>query len=139
MYTTWKWSKGETYYKSARKCNNDSFDENNNPSYNSQENAINQSLAENSFFNNDAELMNITNSVFSRHQNMNGTRREDIDNKMSERETIAQRGINPFLNTSYVNDIVAHDMYLKPVNTTFERLKNTENNNNDKYNCENDR
>lgn len=136
MYTTWKWSKGESYYKSARRYDKETFDDNN-PSYNSQENAINQSLAENSFFNNDAELMNITNSVFSRHQNMNGTRREDIDNKMSERETIAQRGINPFLNTSYVNDIVAHDMYLKPVNTTFERLKNTETKNNNE--CEYER
>lgn len=127
MYTTWKWSKGDAYYKSARRYHNESLDNAN--MNNSPENAINQSLEDNSFFNNDAELMNITNSVFSRHQNINGTRREDIDNKMSERETVAQRGINPFLNTSYVNDILAHDMYLKPVNTTFERLKNTKNEN----------
>ena len=28
-----------------------------------------------------------------------------------------------FLQTSYVNDVVARDMFLKPVNTTFERSK----------------
>ena len=36
---------------------------------------------------------------------------------------ITQRGVNPFLQTSYVNDVVARDIFLKPVNTTFERLK----------------
>jgi len=36
---------------------------------------------------------------------------------------IAQRGVNPFLQTSYVNDVVARDMFLKPINTTFERSK----------------
>ena len=35
---------------------------------------------------------------------------------------IAQRGFNPFLQTSYVNDIVSHDIFLKPVNTTSDRV-----------------
>ena len=56
--------------------------------------------------------------MFSRNQNLNETRREDIDIKMADREMIAQRGVNPFLQTSYVNDIVTRDMYLKPVNTS---------------------
>jgi hypothetical protein len=57
------------------------------------------------------------------NQNANETRREDLDTKISEREMIGQRGFNPFLQTSYVNDVVARDMFLKPVNTTFERSK----------------
>ena len=120
---SWKWSTGEAYYKSARqeKSNTDvNTDINTNPNYeyDSQKNAIHQSLADESFFNQDSDLINITNSVFSRNQNMNETRREDIDTKMADRELLGQRGVNPFLQTSYVNDIVTRDMYLKPINTT---------------------
>ena len=42
---------------------------------------------------------------------------------MADREMLAQRGVNPFLQTSYVNDIVTRDMYLKPINTTQGRTK----------------
>lgn len=124
MYTTWKWSKGEPYYKSARPEKNDHESEKvQEPIYDSQLNAINQSLADDSFFNQDSDLINITNSMFSRNQNTNGTRREDLDTKIADRQMIAQRGVNPFLQTSYVNDVVARDMFLKPINTTFERSK----------------
>ena len=114
---SWKWSTGEPYYKSAR-AEKKSKDTNLNNEYDSQKNAIQQSLADESFFNQDTDSLNITNTMFSRNQNLNETRREDIDIKMSDREMIAQRGVNPFLQTSYVNDIVTRDMYLKPVNTS---------------------
>jgi hypothetical protein len=137
---TWKWSTGEPYYKSARsrpenketpnyekeKEQGQTYDYD----YDSQKNAINQSLADDSFFNQDSDLINITNSMFSRNQNSNGTRREDIDSKMADREMLAQRGVNPFLQTSYVNDIVTRDIFLKPINTTQERTKNSETNQN---------
>jgi hypothetical protein len=116
MYTTWKWSTGEAYYKSARPEKNERQQD---VGYDSQMNAINQSLADDSFFNQDSDLINITNSMFSRNQNASGTRREDLDTKIADREMIAQRGVNPFLQTSYVNDVVARDMFLKPINTTF--------------------
>lgn len=120
MYTTWKWSTGEAYYKSARPEKNENQTE---TGYDSQINAINQSLANDSFLNQDNDLINITNSMFSRNQNASGTRREDLDTKIADREMIAQRGVNPFFQTSYVNDVVARDMFLKPINTTFERSK----------------
>ena len=116
MYNEWKWSTGETYYKSAKpkkKVEEQSYD--------SQTNAINQSLEDESFFNKDS----ITNSMFSRNQNVSGSKREDLDTKIADREMIAQRGFNPFLQTSYVNDIVTRDMFLKPINTTFEKFKET--------------
>ena len=121
---TWKWSTGEPYYKSAR-LEKTSKEPNLDPNYeyDSQKSAINQSLADDSFFNQDSDLLNITNSMFSRNQTANETRREDIDTKMADRELLAQRGVNPFLQTSYVNDIVTRDMYLKPVNTTHGREK----------------
>lgn len=120
MYVTWKWSIGEAYYKSERLKKNEGIKE---QEYDSQINAINQSLADESFLSQDSDLINITNTMFSRNQNVNETRREDLDTKMADREMIAQRGFNPFLQTSYVNDVVARDMFLKPVNTTFERSK----------------
>jgi hypothetical protein len=124
MYTTWKWSTGEAYYKSARPEKNEQQQQQEvEIGYDSQINAINQSLADDSFFNQDSDLINITNSMFSRNQNASGTRREDLDTKIADREMIAQRGVNPFLQTSYVNDVVARDMFLKPINTTFERSK----------------
>ena len=122
MYTKWKWSTGEAYYKSAR-SEKDERQQQLEIGCDSQINAINQSLADESFFNQDSDLINITNSMFSRNQNASGTRREDLDSKIADRGMIAQRGINPFLQTSYVNDVVARDMFLKPINTTFERSK----------------
>ena len=117
MYTTWKWSTGESYYKSARQEKNEQKHEG---SYDSQINAINQSLADDSFFNQDSDLINITNSMFSRNQNQ---RRENLDEQLAERELVPQRGGNPFLQSSHVNNIMAQDLFLKPVNTTFDRVK----------------
>jgi hypothetical protein len=91
---SWKWSNGESYYKSARPEKT----QQQNQQYDSQLNAINQSLEDYS-------------------------RRENIDEKLSDREMMAQRSGNPFFQTSYVNDIVTRDMYLKPINTTQGRTK----------------
>lgn len=116
---TWKWSTGETYYRSPRQQTDPSV-ETNNYSYDIQINAINQSLND---YGMDKDMINITNSVFSRNQNPTGTRREDLDTKIADREMIAQRGYNPFLQTSYVNDVVTHDIFLKPQNTTYDKIK----------------
>ena len=143
----WKWSLGEAYYKSARakktigEPNSDSTVEPDldTESYDSSRNAIKQSLAEdtdifstydlNDTMNdtmNDTNMMSITNSIFSRSQSESGTRREELDDKMSGRDPTLQRGTNPFMGqTSYVNDVVTRDMFLKPVNTTQgEKKKN---------------
>jgi hypothetical protein len=116
MYT-WKWSTGEPYYKSAKL--EKKVAKNEEQVYDSQTNAINQSLADESLFNQDS----VTNTLFSRNQSGSGTKREDLDTKIADREMIAQRGFNPFLQTSYVDDIVTCDMFLKPINTTFEKSK----------------
>lgn len=116
----WKWSIGEAYYKSARQKIEQSHNQQEQQSQ-MQSQAIHQSLAEDTFFNQDNDLINITNTMFSRNQNASGTRREDLDLKIADREMIAQRGVNPFLQTSYVNDVTAQDMFMKPKNTTFGR------------------
>lgn len=127
----WRWSNGEPYLKSTRKIqeplthttdpdpNTNTNDSNTND--NNQYHAINQSLEG---FDSDYFVFDTT---FSRNEKASGNRREDLDSKISDREQIFQRGTNPFLQgTDYVNDIGARDKFLKPQNTTFEKLKNDE-------------
>lgn len=127
-YREWKWSKGELYYKSTRLIENKNDivnSENNNDTINST--AIKQSL--DGFSINDEYFDSFGfDPKFSRNENPNGNRREDLDNKMSDRELLFQRGTNPFLQTTnYVNDIVARDTFLKPQNTSIDKI--SENNN----------
>jgi hypothetical protein len=101
----WKWTIGEPYYKSARREVN--IEQNSEVSeYDTQLNAINQSLSD------DLDTPN--------------NKREELDNRAADRELVQQRGANPFLTqqSSYVNDIVVRDMFLKPINTTQGRTKN---------------
>ena len=114
----WKWSISEPYYKSARpesKQHDIHVSE-----YDTQRSAINQSLAE------DISNMDINTDVET-----SNNRREELDNKMADRELVLQRGANPFLQqSSYVNDIIVRDMFLKPINTTQGRVKNGDENEN---------
>lgn len=122
----WRWSNGETYYKSAREINKSKDRENPEEEfvYDSRQNAINQSLADNINSSSESDMIDITNSMFSRSQNETNNRREHLDDKLANREMLFQRGVNPFLNqTSYVNDVVIRDMFLKPACTTHEKIK----------------
>lgn len=123
----WKWSNGETYYKSPRKNVTENGNGNGNDegyintdsspklSYDSAQNAIAQSLA----------FTDMDEQNFIRNNETENNKREYIDNKISDRELISQRGTNPFsMQTSYVNDVVTRDMFLKPINTTQGRTKN---------------
>jgi len=109
----WKWSISEPYYKSARKelkVEKEYKQEVN--EYDTQQSAINQSFVE------EFEPTN---------------KREDLDNRVADRELVQQIGANPFLTSqsSYVNDIVVRDMFLKPINTTQGRTKNKNDDQND--------
>lgn len=95
MYYSWRWSISEEYYKSPRKQN---------PIAQQQP----QTLDSDTFFIQEQ-------NIFSRNQQH--SKREEIDDKMSDRQMIVQRGVNPFMNSSYVTDVVARDMFLKPINT----------------------
>ncbi len=44
---------------------------------------------------------------------INENKREEIGNKLSEREMITQIGLNPFLNNSYDQDICNYDKCMK--------------------------
>lgn len=127
----WRWSNGEPYYKTARECKAKEQEQEPDQEqqidygivYDSQQNAINQSLEENNNFT-EMDMIDITNSMFSRTQNETNNRREHLDNKLASREAVFQRGVNPFMNqTSYVNDVVVRDMFLKPMCTTHDKVK----------------
>ena len=46
-------------------------------------------------------------------------KREELGDKLANREMIQQIGFNPFLGqTNYVDDISIRDQFLKPINTT---------------------
>lgn len=132
MLKEWRWSNGESYLKSARKIkelNNINIQEEqqeqqiNNDTNMDPNSAINQSLEGFDSF--------LFDTKFSRNDNDLGNRREDLDHKISDREHIFQRGTNPFLqNVDYVKDIVTRDRFLKPQNTTFDKIKNDEKENN---------
>jgi hypothetical protein len=103
----WKWSNGEIYYKSSRKINKSQDKSQDNMTYSSEINAINLSLNEEQYTNYDT------------------SKREVLDDKLSNRELVFQRGTNPFMNqTSYVDDVMTRDMYLKPISTTTKHLTN---------------
>jgi hypothetical protein len=54
-------------------------------------------------------------------------KRENAYNRMAEREMISQIGQNPFLDANdYVKNVVARDMFLKPMNTNGDREKKKE-------------
>jgi hypothetical protein len=52
-------------------------------------------------------------------------KREETDKKLADRELVQQCGFNPFLeNGNYVDDIAVRDKFLKPINTTTDKITN---------------
>jgi hypothetical protein len=96
MYT-WKWSIGETYYKSGK--------------------TNKQTLPKD---------ITISSALLSSFDTNSDKLREELDTKIANRALLPQRGVNPFLQNSYIHDIVNSDIYLKPINTTHDNSKSTE-------------
>jgi hypothetical protein len=106
----WKWTLGIPYYQSARPEKQVEVEaETRITESDTQQSAINQSFIE------EFESTN---------------KREELDNRAADRELVQQRGANPFLTSqsTYVNDIIVRDMFLKPINTSQDKIKNSEEN-----------
>lgn len=85
-----------------------------------------ESSAYTSALNYDENTWDILNQSFSGAGFKVSNKREELDSKISDRQLVQQRGFNPFLtDNNYVNDISIRDQFLKPQNTTFDRVKNT--------------
>ncbi len=118
----WKWTKSEPYERSERIKNFVNQDERQTEgSLRQTEDNIQLQQIETSAYtsalNHDENTWDILNQEFSKVN-----KREDLDNKIADRELIQQRGFNPFLGeTNYADDI--SNKFLKPVNTTQDKVK----------------
>jgi hypothetical protein len=108
----WKWTDGKPYERSRRMKIQIEIE---NANYNKEI----ENSAYKSSLNHDENTWEILNQSLSGSGFKVSNKREELGNKLADRELIQQIGYNPFLNqSSYVNDISIRDQYLKPINTT---------------------
>lgn len=91
-------------------------------------NAIQQSLDEDMFLQ----------PEFNMGYVMKTSSRDENDERLAEREMMPQCGTNPFLQpvnnssiysgNNYVNDVMTRDLFLKPINTSTDKIKNKNDN-----------
>ena len=117
-----KWTKKEPYERSIRQSKQRQKES----QITDSNQAFSDELANSAYassLNHDENTWDIlTQSIYSDFKISN--KREYLDDKISQRELMQQRGSNPFLqNTNYLNDMSVRDTYLKPRNTTFYREK----------------
>ena len=125
----WKWTKGEPYERSKRIFKEPEQIDNEKLNKEIEKSAYSTSL------NHDEYTWDILNQNSSGNGFKVSNKREDLDIKIADRELVQQIGGNPFLSeTNYVDDIAVRDNFLKPVNTTQGRTKNTNNENNNEHN-----
>jgi len=113
----WKWTDGQPYERSRRmkhqiQIENESFQKEM------------DSSAYSSSLHHDENTWEILNQSLSGSGFKVSNKREELGNKLANREMIQQIGYNPFLGeTNYVNDISIRDQFLKPINTTQDETK----------------
>lgn len=109
-----KWTDGKPYERTRRmkhqvKIEHEKFSK-------EQENS-----AYTSSLNHDENTWEILNQTCSGSGFKVSNKREELGNKLADRELVQQIGVNPFFNQStYLDDILIRDQYLKPINTTQE-------------------
>jgi len=122
----WKWTKGEPYERSRRKYKSD---ENINRDGNNEVNGDYIKQIEDSAYtsslNYDENTWDILNqSIYDGFKRE--SKREELDLKIADRELVQQIGFNPFLNNkNYLDDVQVRDQFLKPINTSQEKVKTT--------------
>ena len=109
----WKWTKGEPYERSRRQQNNINTEEDNTYIKKIEESAYSSSL------NHDENTWEMLNQYKAGSGFKVSNKREELGDKLSNRDLVQQIGFNPFLGqTNYVDDISIRDQFLKPINTT---------------------
>jgi hypothetical protein len=114
----WKWTKGEPYERSRRlkqvvEIETQQF------SKEVEKDAYTSAL------NHDENTWDILNQSLSGTGFKVSNKREELDTKIADRHLVQQRGFNPFLgDNDYVNDVTVRDQFLKPMNTTSDRVSN---------------
>lgn len=109
---TLKWTDGKPYERSRRMKHQIQI-ENEEFSKNMDTTAYSSSL------HHDENTWDILNQSLSGSGFKVSNKREELGDKLANREMVQQIGFNPFLGeTNYVDDISIRDQFLKPVNTT---------------------
>jgi hypothetical protein len=107
-----KWTDGKPYERSRRMKHQIQM-ENEEFSKNMDTSAYTSSL------HHDEHTWDILNQTLSGAGFKVSNKREELGDKLANREMVQQIGFNPFLGQSnYVDDIYVRDQFLKPVNTT---------------------
>lgn len=119
----WKWTKGDPYERSRRIVKTN---ENINNKMDSEYLKQIEESAYSSSLNHDENTWDILNqSIYDGFKRE--SKREELDFKIADRELVQQIGFNPFLgNQNYLQDIQVRDQFLKPMNTTQEKIKQHE-------------
>lgn len=108
----WKWTDGKPYERTRRmkqlvQMENEEFSKKM------------ETTAYSSSLNHDENTWEILNQSLSGSGFKASNKREELGDKLANREMIQQIGFNPFLGESnYIDDISVRDQYLKPINTT---------------------
>jgi len=113
----WKWTKNEPYERSRRLKHVQEL-ENKTFSKEVEQNAYTSAL------NYDENTWDILNQTIANNGFKVSNKREELDYKIADRELVQQRGSNPFMDQhNYVDDVAIRDQFLKPINTTSNRIK----------------
>jgi hypothetical protein len=116
----WKWTKGEPYERSKRVfAQKDTTVELEDQRFSKdiEKSAYSSSL------NHDENTWEILNQDGATNGFQNSNQREELDTKIADRQLVQQRGYNPFLSqNNYADDVAVRDQFLKPVNTTQDRV-----------------
>jgi hypothetical protein len=117
----WKWTKGEPYERSRRVVTQkDTTVETEDQGFSKDV----EKSAYSSSLNHDENTWEILNQEGATNGLQNSNQREDLDTKIADRQMVQQRGYNPFLSqNNYADDVSVRDQFLKPVNTTQDRVK----------------
>jgi len=124
----WKWTKGEPYERSRRKYKSDeniNINKDGNNEINGDYIKQIEDSAYSSSLNYDENTWDILNqSIYDGFKRE--SKREELDLKIADRELVQQIGFNPFLNNkNYLDDVQVRDQFLKPINTSQEKIKTT--------------
>jgi len=108
----WKWTDGQPYERSRRMKHQIQIE-------NEQFSKKIENTAYTSSLHHDENTWEILNQSLSGSGFKVSNKREELGDKLANREMVQQIGFNPFLGQSnYVDDISIRDQFLKPVNTT---------------------
>jgi len=123
----WKWTKGEPYERSRRPIKQETQE---NYIVEEQDEKFSKEIEHSAYttsLNHDENTWDILNQSLYNQGFRQSNKREALDDKIASREMVQQIGFNPFLTnqTNYVDDIAIRDQFLKPVNTTEDRVKMT--------------